>query len=392
MGHEKKRKPSPGKALVTLLKGRLPPPGLFPDALLDGGAALASARGRISTLTNVERLITTFRHKEPDHVPCCPVISGAGRRLVGINYREFATNPEATAKALIAGFEMIGGEALIPLLDLSVEAADWGQKMVYPEHSTPHPDYDDPCIRDVSDYGKLQKIKLSEAPRMQSLIKICSILVDRVGLHGLVTGFAFGPLGVLNMMRGADHLFRDCINYPREVMKALEKITEVSIECIEAQCDAGVQAVTLDTLFASWNGLSKSLWEKIEGPFARELARAARRKGCPVAVHNCGHGIYFDSQIKFMEPEVISFAHLPDDCASRKELKEKYGDQVVLLGHIGTPLLSHGTPHDVMEECRQQIDDLADGGGYILAPGCEYPPDAPLENAHAIVRAAALYG
>jgi len=28
----------------------------------------------------------------------------------------------------------------------------------------------------------------------------------------------------------------------------------------------------------------------------------------------------------------------------------------------------------------------------VLAPGCEFPPDAPFENALAIMRAAEIYG
>jgi len=134
------------------------------------------------------------------------------------------------------------------------------------------------------------------------------------------------------------------------------------------------------------------LWEEIEGPFAREISMAIKEQGLLVGVHNCGHDLYFDAQIRSMEPDVISFAHLPDDCNNRKELKKRYGDQVTLLGHIPTPLLVHGSPKDVMEECKKQIDDLAPGGGYVLAPGCEYPPNIPLTNAFAMVNAAKKYG
>jgi len=93
-----------------------------------------------------------------------------------------------------------------------------------------------------------------------------------------------------------------------------------------------------------------------------------------------------------MEPGIISFAHLPDDCHDRKELKNRYGDQVVLMGMVETPLLGYGSPFDVMQECRRMIDDLADGGGFILAPGCEYPPNLPMDNALAIAMAARNYG
>ncbi|MEA3222325.1 MAG: uroporphyrinogen decarboxylase family protein [Thermodesulfobacteriota bacterium] len=385
-------KGSLGKIIQPVFKGQVPHPGLVPEWLLDGLAYFSSARGRFSKLTNIERLITILGHKEPDHVACYPMMFGACRRLVGASYSDFALKPEVAAEALLAGFKLIGGEAIGTALDLSIEAADFGQKMVYPEDSTPHPEYTCPLIKDVDDYRKLGRIEFKEAQRMQSMLETLRILVKKVGFKGLVSGFAFGPLGVLNMMRGPDHLFRDCINYPLEVMAAMHTITEVLIEYVEAQCDTGVLAVTLDTLFASWNGLSKELWEKIEGPFAREMAGAIRRKGCVVGVHNCGDGVYFDSQIRFMEPGFITFAQLPDDCSSPKELKKRYGDQVVLMGYIDTPLLSYGTPYEVMEACRMQIEALADGGGFILAPGCEFPPNAPLENALAMVKASQIYG
>jgi uroporphyrinogen decarboxylase len=45
-----------------------------------------------------------------------------------------------------------------------------------------------------------------------------------------------------------------------------------------------------------------------------------------------------------------------------------------------------------MEMAREQIRVLAPGGGFVLAPGCEYPPNLDLVNAIAVVRAAELYG
>ena len=100
----------------------------------------------------------------------------------------------------------------------------------------------------------------------------------------------------------------------------------------------------------------------------------------------------FDAQIRSMEPDAISFAHLPDDCKTPKELKERYGDQVTLIGYISTPLLVTGTPQEVMTACREQIDVLSRDGGFILAPGCEYPPNIPLTNAFSIMKAAEKYG
>jgi len=328
---------------------------------------------------------------EQQIMPYGLVLCGAARRLAGVSYRDFSTKPEATAESYICAYEKFGGSVLA-WTDLSIEAADFGQKLIYPEESTAHPDYSDPLIKNVEDYRKLRRINFKDAKRMQGVLETIRIVLKSKRFEGgSIASLCLGPLAVLNMMRGAQHLLRDCVLYPKEVMACMETITEVLVEYVEALCDAGLMSIALDTLLASWSGLSRELWEKIEGPFVKELANAIRKKQSAVLIHNCGDGPYFDSQIKFMEPAAISFAQLPDDCSDRKELNRRYGDQIVLIGNISTPLLSYGTPKEVMAECREIIEDLAPGGNFVLAPGCEFPPDGPFENAVAIIKAAEQY-
>jgi uroporphyrinogen decarboxylase len=379
------------RVLKDLKQGKIPPVGTIPESILDFAAGAVSFRGRFKTLGSLERLLTTIRHKEPDQVPVTPILGGGARQISGITFPDHSLNAEKTAQAFLDGWRFVGGDLVILMLDLSVEAADFGQKIEYPANSTAFPDYDTPCIKDVDGYARIPSIDPLKTPRMSEFLRMCRIVVKELGLKGNACGFVFGPLGVLAMMRGAEQLFKDCVRYPEKVKKGCEIITGVLIEYAQAQCDIGVPALAIDTLFASRNGLSKKLWEEIEGPFAGEISRAVKKKGVLFAVHNCGHDNYFDAQIRSMEPDIISFAHLPDDCKDRKELKQKYGDQITLVGYVETPLLTHGTPVEVMDECRRMIDDLAPGGGFILAPGCEYPPNIPLTNAFAMIKAAEKY-
>jgi uroporphyrinogen decarboxylase len=382
----------PPAILRHISNGQLPPLKFVPEPLLDLLAGFSSVRGRLQELSSLERILAAMRHKESDRVPVTPLLCAGARHISGIAFPDYSLDADKAARVFMDGFQLVGGDLVILMLDLSVEAADFGQQMQYPPDSTAYPDYSRPFITDHNGYTRIRRIALSDAPRMTEFVRLCRIMVKSIGFKGVVTGFVFGPLGVLSMMRGAEHLFKDCIRYPKQVKGACETITGVLIDYVNAQCDAGVPAVAIDTLFASRSGLSKDLWEQIEGPFAREISLAIKRKGRLVGIHNCGHDVYFDAQIRSMEPDAISFAHLPDDCQSRRELKEKYGDQVTLIGYIPTPLLVHGSPRAVMDECRRQIDDLAPGGGYILAPGCEYPPNISLTNAFALVKAAEVYG
>ncbi len=378
--------------LKQLLQGRVPPLHTVPAPLLDAVASVSSLRGKVSNLTSLERVVTAFRNKQPDHVPVTPILCSGARQIAGISFPDFALDAAKASQAFVDGFEFVGGDFVILLLDLSVEAADFGQNMIYPEESTPRPDYDNPIIKDPDDYMGITTIDFLQARRMQEFVKLCHLTVEKIGLRGIVSGFVFGPLGVLGMMRGAEAMFRDCLLYPKKVRKACETITEVLIEFVQAQCETGIGAIAIDTLFASRNGLSKALWEEIEGPFAREISKAITEKGIITGIHNCGHDPYFDAQIRSMAPGFISFAHLPDDCPTPSELKKRYGEQVSLVGHIPTPLLITGSPAQVMDACKKQIDDYAKDGGYVLAPGCEYPPNISLDNAFAMIRAAEQYG
>ncbi len=375
------------KAIKSLKEHKTPPLREIPSPLLKTIGTISKFRGKFSRLSPIERMLTTILHKQPDRIPVTPMAGAAARQIKGISFPDYSQNAEKTAEVFTSSYELIGGDIVVLLLDLSIEAADFGQTVIFPENSTAYSDYQNPVIKEIDDYRRIRPIRLADSKRMKEFVRLCDLMVKEIGLRTMVTGFVFGPLGVLSMMRGAEGLFKDCIKHKKEVIRACEPITETLLEYVQAQCDTGVPAIAIDTLYASWNALSRELWEEIEGPFVKEISNLLRKNKRVVAIHNCGHGPYFDSQIKFMEPEVISFAHLPDDCKDDKELKEKYGSRVTLFGYVPTPLLVHGTPQQVMDECRRQIDVLGKDGGYILAPGCEYPPNIPLTNAFAMVKA-----
>jgi uroporphyrinogen decarboxylase len=43
-------------------------------------------------------------------------------------------------------------------------------------------------------------------------------------------------------------------------------------------------------------------------------------------------------------------------------------------------VLNHGTIDDVRREVRLRIEQMAEGGGYVLAPAHNFSNDIPLEN------------
>ncbi len=346
-------------------------------------------------MNSLERVTLALQHKEPDHVPVYPLINSVSRKSLGINYAEWSQDPEKCAESIIKATEEIGVDVLCTLVDLSVEAADWGQEIEFPEELAAHPVSKNRLIEKPEDYEKIQVIDPTKTPRMKDAIRLTKILYDKKGQEYPVVAFIFGPFGILSMMRGQAEMFVDCLKKDRKPLmhKALRNITETLKQFIKASVDAGAHAVMFDTLYASRTIMSPKMWNEFEGDYIEELCNYVRECGAMVMLHNCGDGIYFKEQLERMAPvAAFSFCHLPPDAESMEDLKAKYGDKTTLIGMIDPGDIMVMSEDELRAECRRQIDAYAKGGGFILATGCEYPAALSYDKAKIMVDEAKNYG
>lgn len=343
-------------------------------------------------MNSMERVVKALNHQEADRVPVYPIISGASRRMLGASYKDWATNADICAQSLLKAREELDLDCIVTLIDLSVECDAWGQELIYPENEAAHPNYDNMVIQDIEDYQKIKKVDYRTSKRMMMHIETCKKLVEAAKGEFPVVAFVFGPLGVLSMLRNQQDMYMDCYDDPEAVHNAAREVNETLKDYCQALMDTGVQGIMLDTLFASGSIMSKSMWDELEGDLVEELAAAIREKNGLVMIHNCGQKIYFDVQIKRMQPVAISFLYPPDDCANFKECKEKYGDVTTLIGCVTPASAVIGTDEAWDKECTDCIDAMAKGGGFILATGCEYPANADFSRARRMVAIAKEYG
>lgn len=343
-------------------------------------------------MNSMERVVTALQHKEPDRVPVYPILSGITRKLVGASYKDWSTDADICANALIKAADEFEQDCIVTLIDLSVECDAWGQKLIYPENEAAHPDYSDSVIKDLEDYKKIKKVDYRNSERMMMHIEVLKKLVEKKGGQLPIVAFVFGPLGVLSMLRNQQEMYMDIYDDPEAVHNAAYEINETLKEYCAAIVDTGVNAIMFDTLFASGAIMSKKMWLEMEGDLVKELAEVVHDKNCLVMVHNCGNKIYFDAQIETMHPCAISFLYPPDDCKDFKECKEKYGKDITLIGCVTPAMAVIGTDEEWDKACRDQIDIFKKNGGYMLATGCEYPANASFDRARRMINIAKEYG
>ncbi len=75
------------------------------------------------------------------------------------------------------------------------------------------------------------------------------------------------------------------------------------------------------------------------------------------------------------------------------DLKRDFGDDLSFHGAVDIQhVLPYGTPEEVREHVRQQIQALGVGGGYVVAPAHCVQPDVPPENVFALLDAVQRFG
>lgn len=345
-------------------------------------------------MTGKERVNLILQHKEADRVPVYPLCNSISWKYTGIGYDEWSIDPVKCAEAIIACTEELDLDLICTLVDLSVEAADWGMKVNYFPDKAAMPDDNSKLIECPEDYEKIQYIDPTTTPRMSAMIKTTKILAERCGNEKHIISFVFGPMGVLSMMTGMETLMKDCMKKGRKDLAAaaIERITDVLIEYCGALIDAGADGIILDTLFASRTIMRANMWDKFEGPSVQRLAEYIHSRGVAVLIHNCGEGTYFKEQIERMHPEAINTLYLPPDCATMAEFKEMYGSQTTIIGHVDPGFLMVADEERLREQCREMMDAYAKDGGFILATGCEYPSLLDDGFARIMVDEAKTYG
>lgn len=343
-------------------------------------------------MNSIERMTKILNHEEADRVPVYPLINSVSRKSLGITYEEWTKDIHKCAEAIIKTTDELDLDCICTLVDLSVEAADFGQELLYFDDKAACPDHNNRLIKTEEDYAKVKAINPRETPRMSEHIELARLLVEARGKEKPVVGFVFGPLGILSMLRGQSDLFVDTIVEPDLLHPPLEEITKTLIDFCDGLIDAGVHAIMFDTLFASVSIMSEEMWEEFEGGYIERLADHVRNRGCMVMLHNCGKGAYFDAQINRMKPSLISFLHIPFGCTSYEEAKEKYGKTTTLMGVLDPGWVYTVSDEEVLKASVDIVNIMKKDGGFVLATGCEYPAPLDFEKAKIMVKVAKTIG
>jgi uroporphyrinogen decarboxylase len=283
----------------------------------------------------------------------------------------------------------------VPFID------DWGSGQIEIE-----PDVWYPGVHPLAEAQTLADIEKYPWPDMDDPSRVAHVReharhLAEEGQYGiLATPWLLFPLERAFAMQGMDRFLPNAALNPDFAQALLLKIASLcktlmghflqelgeNVDIIKIGDDLGTQDKLL---------ISPQMYRRLLKPIhADYIAFIKQRTHARVFFHTDGD--IFDLIDDFIEIGVDILNPIQTSAgkmANLAELKKRYGKKLCLCGAIDTHrVLPFGSPQEVRQEVHRVIDQLAPGGGYLLAAVHTIMDEVPSENILAMVDAVEEFG
>lgn len=235
---------------------------------------------------------------------------------------------------------------------------------------------------------------LGEAAKMdmewRKKLSVIDKLAFEMGMPSFSGGLGGGcPFDRIGAMRGLHGMIRDMYRQPERIFEFMDEALEGTMKMLAQSEDFKGTPVMFMALHRGADGwMSEDQFNKFYWPYLKKVVQAFVNEGfVPSLFAEGGYNNRLDT-IKELEPGGIIW-HLDQTDIFRA--KEVLGDRACILGNVSGSMLITCTPEEVKAHCKELIERVGVGGGYILSYGVT-PNQAPIENIIAMRDSAKEFG
>ncbi len=203
-------------------------------------------------------------------------------------------------------------------------------------------------------------------------------------------GLAMGLFERSWLMRGFENILVDMMLTPDFVHELLDGILDLHLRVM----DKIVARMPLDAYFGGddWcdqrtvmMGLDR--WRQFFKPRMQQMIRHCHELGLAYVLHSCGNVAPLADDL--LEIGLDGLESLQAESMNVYKFKRKVAGRMALIGGMGVQrLIPFGNPDEIREETRRLINELGEGGGYVLGPSKPIPAGTPIPNAAAFIETA----
>ncbi len=323
-------------------------------------------------MNSLRRTLAFIEGSGEDRIPFHPILMRFAALHAGVRYRDFCLNPAQKCMANIRCAADFSSDWVNTMSDPWAEAEAFGTLLSYPEDELPK--VEQYAIMEIGDIDRLSVLRPGDHARMRARVKEIDIYHQQTGDSLFVSGWVEGPLAAYCDIRDISLAMTDLYEYPDQVHKALDIITESAIAFITPQVRAGAHCIGIGDSVCSL--ISPELYTEFCFGREKQLVDHIHSLGAVAKIHICGN-------ISAILPEVIRTG------ADIVDIDHRTGPVTNVLGLLGTgqvfsgksdpvSVVQDGNSEIISNSCRDFFREA--GGRAIISAGCEVTPGTPVEN------------
>jgi uroporphyrinogen decarboxylase len=321
-------------------------------------------------MTHWERVQAALRGKEVDRLPVS----------MWRHFFKSETSPNSLAQAMLDFQNRFDWDFMKVNPRASYHVEDWGVKTKY-DGDTPPKVVDTP-IKTPDDWLRLRVLDINRGVLREHLSSLELIARELKGKLPFVMT-VFTPLSVAGRLIGSEELLLLHLReHTDKVNHALEVITETFVNFSKACLERGVSGLFYaTTAWATSDRLTEEEYSRFARPYDLKLLHAL-----PPAEFHVLHVCRQHNLLHVVKDyPVHSFSWDPRSAGnfSLTEGKAMVGGKTVLGGIAQDKSLVEATPMQLTAEVVGMRLAMGDKG-WMLGPGCTFPPETPETNLRAI--------
>lgn len=313
----------------------------------------------MTSMTSMQRVLTTLGHQEPDRVPFFLLLTMHGAKEVGLSLQEYfrcAENIVEGQRRLRAKYQH---DCFYNLFYASLEIEAWGGETIFREDGPPNSGQ--PIISHPEEILKLKPPSVKESTCLQKVLEATRQLKVLSGDEIPIIGVVISPFSLPIMQMGFEG-YLDLIYSRPDLFKRLMQINQAfCVDWANAQLAAGATAICYFDPVSSPTIIPKESYLKTGFEIARQTL--AQIHG-PTATHLAsGRALPIIDALAQTGTAVVGVS-VNEDLA---ELKAACRNKLTLLGNLNGIEMRHWTPKQTKQMVMDAIAKAGQGGGYILS-------------------------
>lgn len=341
-------------------------------------------------MTSVERTLKTLAFRPIDRVPVDLHNFLVAARMMGSDsYGDYFQDGEAMAEGQIKAWRRFGHDVLLLENGTAALAQACGVEIHYQDDSAPVAG--EPAIKNLDEVDRLKIPDPYKDPLLSELLKTTRIVVNEIGDQAFVIGRADqGPFSLACEIRGMSNFLLDLAlgEQPEKIHQLLDFCTQVVERFAIAQIEQGAHCTSIGDSTSGPDVVSPAYHRKYAHPYVVQLVNNLKAKDILLSYHICGNSTPIIEDMVKTGAAILEIDQKADQISSKHATDWK----TTLLGPIDpSDVMTNGTPEQVMDKCREALENLSPGGGFILGPGCALSAETPDENMDAMIEAAKTF-